>query len=59
MHTKRACVWKAEQEKLILLQEEERALQQLLQKANDELMPMLVSHRTLKQGLEQVEVDAL
>ncbi len=59
MHTKRACVWKAEQEKLILLQEGERALQQLLQKANDELMPMLVSHRTLKQGLEQVEVDAL
>ena len=49
------CVWKVEQENLILLQEEERAVQKLLQEANDELMPMLVSHRTLKQGLDKVQ----
>lgn len=59
MHTKRGCVWKVEHENLILLQEEERAVQQLLQKANEELMPMLVSHRTLKQGLDKYQADEL
>jgi len=49
--------WQAEQENLRVLQEEEHAVQQLLQKANEELMPMLVSHRTLKQGLDKVLVD--
>ena len=49
--------WQADQENLKRLKEEEMDLQHQLTIANDELMPMLASHRTLKQALEKVVLD--